>query len=61
MPQHRGLFAYKKDKKAKVVASVWGANFFLSIPCRTSCFASVDLEKVDEFDLFFQIDPRQNS
>ena len=24
-----------------------------SISCRASCFASVDLEKLDEFDLFF--------
>ena len=27
-----------------------------SIPCRTSCFASVDLKEKDEFNLFFKID-----
>ena len=27
-----------------------------SIPCRVSCFASVDLKEKDEFNRFFQID-----
>ena len=27
-----------------------------SIPCRVSCFASVDLKEKDEFNHFFQID-----
>ena len=40
------------EAKAKVVASVWGTEF---IPCRASCFASVDLEEKVEFILFFQI------
>ena len=41
------------EAKAKVVASVWWAEF---IPCRANCFASVDLEEKVEFILFFQTD-----
>ena len=35
----------EREVKAKVVASVWGAEFISPIPCRASCFASVDLEE----------------
>ena len=45
----------EREAKAKVVASVWGADF-VQFPCRASCFASVDLEETVEFILFFQID-----
>ena len=45
----------ERKAKAKVVASVWG-RIALAIPCRASCFASVDLEENVEFILFFQID-----
>ena len=36
------------EDKAKVIAKI------CSISCRASCFASFDLEKEDEFDLFFK-------
>ena len=43
------------EAKAKVVASVWGADFVL-IPCRASYCASADLEEKYEFNRFFQTD-----
>ena len=45
------------EDEANVVASFWGGGGKIRfIPCCASCFASVDLEKQDEFDLFFHID-----
>ena len=44
----------EKEPEAKVVASVWGVEFFQIL--RASCFSSVDLEDNFEFILFFQID-----
>ena len=44
------------EYKAKVVASVWGAEFvqFLA-SCRASCFDLVYLKEKVEFILFYQI------
>ena len=44
----------EREAKAKVVARLFGGRIY-SIPCRTGCFALVDLEeKVDSS--FFLID-----
>ena len=43
------------EGKAKVIASVWGDRIF-SIPCRASCFVSVNLKQTVELNRFFQKD-----
>ena len=49
--RHRRM---EREAKANVIAFVWGGRFY-SIPCRASCFTSVDLEEKDVFNRFFQI------
>ena len=42
------------EAKAKVVASVWGADFIQFLAVQSMYFASVDLEELDEFNSFLQ-------
>ena len=55
MNRQRSIEEGWREKQRQRSSRLFGGRF-CSIPCRTSYFASVGLEEMVEFILFFQID-----